>query len=52
LISYIENGEMRRNLDTNQLRKILLEAMEIPVIDKKREPTKTMKSEETEITVG
>lgn len=52
LISYIENGEMRRNLDTNQLRKILLEAMEIPVIDKKRETTKTMKSEETEITVG
>lgn len=52
LISYIENGEMRRNLDTNQLRKLLLEAMEIPVIDKKREPTKTMKSEETEITVG
>jgi len=52
LISYIENGEMRRNLDTNQLRKILLEAMEIPVIDKKREPTKTMKPEETEITVG
>lgn len=52
LISYIENGEMRRNLDTNQLHKILLEAMEIPVIDKKREPTKTMKSEETEITVG
>lgn len=52
LITYIENGEMRRNLDTNQLRKILLEAMEIPVIDKKRETTKTMKSEETEITVG
>lgn len=52
LISYIENGEMRRNLDTNQLRKILLEAMEIPVIDKKRETTKTMKPEETEITVG
>lgn len=52
LISYVENGIIQRNLDTNQLRKILLEAMEIPVIDKKREPTKTMKSEETEITVG
>ncbi len=52
LITYINNGEMRRNLDTNQLRKLLLEAMEIPVIEKKREPTKTMKPEETEITVG
>ncbi len=52
LITYINNGEMRRNLDTNQLRKVLLEAMEIPVIEKKRETTKTMKPEETEITVG
>jgi diadenylate cyclase len=52
LITYIQNGEMRRNLDPNHLRKLLLEAMEIPVIEKKREPTKTMKPEETEITVG
>ncbi len=52
LITYINNGEMRRNLDTNQLRKLLLEAMEIPVVEKKRETTKTMKPEETEITVG
>lgn len=52
LITYINNGEMRRNLDTNQLRRLLLEAMEIPILEKKREPTKTMKAEETEITVG
>jgi diadenylate cyclase len=52
LITYIQNGEMRRNLDPNHLRKLLLEAMEIPIIEKKREPTKTMKPEETEITVG
>jgi diadenylate cyclase len=52
LISFIENGTMRRNLDTTQLHKLLLEAMNIPVTQKKREPTKTMKTDETEITVG
>ena len=52
LISYIEAGDVRRNLDTNQLRKLLLEAMEIPLVKAKREPTKTMKEAETEITIG
>jgi diadenylate cyclase len=52
LISYIEAGDVRRNLDTNQLRKLLLEAMEIPLVQAKREPTKTMKEAETEITIG
>lgn len=52
LITYVEAGEVRRNLDTNQLRKALLRAMEIPIIDTKREATKTMKDPETEITVG
>ena len=52
LISFIENGEINRNLDTKQLRRRLLSAMEIPVIEKKRETTKTMKEAETEITVG
>lgn len=52
LISYIEAGDVRRNLDTNQLRKLLLEAMEIPLVQSKREPTKTMKEAETEITIG
>lgn len=52
LISYIEAGDVRRNLDTNQLRKLLLEAMEIPLVQTKREPTKTMKEVETEITIG
>lgn len=52
LITFIENGEVRRNLDTNQLRKLLLEAMNITVAEQKREPTKTMKTDETEITVG
>jgi diadenylate cyclase len=52
LITFIENGEMKRHLDTNQLRNLLLTALEIPVTEKKREPTKTMKTEETEITVS
>ncbi len=52
LITFVENGTVRRNLDTSQLRKLLLDSMSIPVEQKKREPTKTMKPDETEITVG
>lgn len=52
LITYVEAGEVRRNLDTTQLRKLLLDAMEIPLIQKKREPTKTMKEADAEITIG
>jgi diadenylate cyclase len=50
LISYIENGRLKRNLDTNQLRSLLLSAMEIPVIETKREPQKSIKESETEVT--
>src|SRR3982750_3618164 len=32
LITYVESGDVRRNLDTTQLRKLLLEAMEIPLV--------------------
>ena len=52
LITFVENGAVRRNVDTNQLRELLLEAMSIPTAQKKRETTKTMKADETEITVG
>lgn len=52
LITYVENGVMKRNLDTTQLRTLLLGAMEITVVERKREQTKTMKESETEITVG
>jgi diadenylate cyclase len=52
LITYVEAGEVRRNLDTTQLRKLLLAAMEIPLIETKREATKTMPEAESEITVG
>jgi diadenylate cyclase len=52
LITYVEAGDVRRNLDTTQLRKLLLEAMEIPLVETKREPTKTMTEAESEITIG
>ncbi len=52
LVTYVEAGEIRRNLDTTQLRKLLLDAMEIPLVQPKREQTKTMKEPETEITIG
>lgn len=52
LISYVEAGAVKRHLDTNQLRGLLLNAMEIPVVTAKREPAKTMKESETEVTIG
>jgi diadenylate cyclase len=52
LITYVEAGEVQRNLDTTQLRKLLLDAMQIPLVQPKREPTKTMKEAESEITIG
>lgn len=52
LISFIDGGLVKRHLDTTQLRALLLSAMEIPIIKRKREPTKTMKESETEITIG
>lgn len=52
LITFVENGQVKRNLDTTALRTLLLGAMEIPIIEKRREPTKTMKETESEITIG
>ena len=52
LITYVEGGNVRRNLDTNALRKLLLDAMEIPIVIQKREPTKPMSETESEITIG
>ena len=48
LITYVEAGEVRRNLDTTQLRKLLLDAMEIPLIDSR--PEKRFATENTETT--
>ncbi len=52
LVTYVVAGNLIRNVDTNTLRKLLLEAMELPVTQTKREPAKTMKEAESEITVG
>jgi diadenylate cyclase len=52
LVSFVENGTLTRYLDTNELRDMLLRAMDLPVVEKKREQTKTMKETETEINVG
>ncbi len=52
LISFSKNGTLTRNLDTNELRNILLKSMDLPAVEKKREPTKTMKEPETEITIS
>ena len=50
LITYVEAGEVRRNLDTTQLRKLLLDAMEIPMTENRRERTfATENTESTEI---
>jgi TIGR00159 family protein len=50
LITWVEGGNVRRNLDTTQLRKRLLDAMDIPLLEKKRDTAKAMKEAETEIT--
>lgn len=50
LITYVEAGEVRRNIDTNQLRKFLLDALEIPMIESRRVVPKGMKEAETDIT--
>ncbi|MBA3335279.1 MAG: TIGR00159 family protein [Acidobacteria bacterium] len=52
LITFVEGGLVKRHLDTNALRALLLGAMNIAVIQKKREPTKTITETETEITLG
>lgn len=51
LITFVENGQVKRNLDTVALRAVLLGAMQISVLEKPREQTKTMKESESEITV-
>ena len=48
LITYVEGGNVHRNLETNALRKLLLDAMEIPIVIQKREPQKTMSDDVSE----
>ncbi|MBC7795431.1 MAG: TIGR00159 family protein [Pyrinomonadaceae bacterium] len=51
-ISFVEAGRIKRNLDANQLRRLLLDSLDIPVVERRREPTKTLKESETEITIS
>lgn len=52
IISFVEEGRIKRNLDTTQLRRLLLEAMQIPIIPRLREPTKTLRESEIDVTLG
>ena len=52
LITYVEAGVVRRNLDPTGLRKLLLDAMEIPLIEKRRETSKVLKEADSDITVS
>ncbi len=45
LITFVENGVMKRNLDPSQLRTLLLAAMDVPVVERKRGSAKTMSEE-------
>lgn len=51
-ITFIENGDVRRNVDATMLRSLLLVSLEMPLIEKKRDPAKAMKEADTEITMG
>ncbi|MGI8811935.1 MAG: diadenylate cyclase CdaA [Pyrinomonadaceae bacterium] len=51
LITYVEAGEVRRNLDPNQVRKLLMAAMEIPILAQTLGSAKTMKEADSEVTV-
>ena len=50
LVTYVEAGEVRRHLDTTQLRKLLLAAMDLPLIEQRPERRFTTEgTENTEI---
>ena len=52
LVTFVQGNNIIRNTDTATLRRLLLEAMEIPLVETKREPAKAIKETETEITIG
>lgn len=51
-ITFVEAGKVWRNLDTTALRRLLLDAMEIPLVQKRAETTKPVKEVETEVTTS
>ncbi|MBA3770615.1 MAG: TIGR00159 family protein [Blastocatellia bacterium] len=52
LITYVEGGTVSRNLDPTRLRKLLLAAMEVPAVEKRREGAKVLKEAETDVTIS
>lgn len=52
LITYVEAGQVTRNIDPTQLRRLLLDALDIPLVESRRDTAKAMKEVETDITVG
>jgi len=52
LVTFVSGGNAIRNIDTATLRKLLLDAMEIPLVEQKRERAKSMTEHESEITIG
>jgi diadenylate cyclase len=47
-ITYVEGGAIRRNLDPQQLRRLLLDAMNIPLVVSKSQQTAALKDAESE----
>ena len=47
LITFVEGGRLIRNVDTTTLRRLLLEAMEMPLIERQHDAAKTMKEADT-----
>lgn len=52
LITWVEGGSVKRNVDTAQLRKLLLGAMEIPMLKSGGAGSRSINDPETEITIG
>ena len=50
LITYVEAGTVRRNVDTNQMRQLLRDALEIQMAEAQRPVAKPIKDAETDIT--
>ena len=47
LITFVEGGRLIRNVDTTTLRRLLLEAMEIPLVERQSDAAKAMKEADT-----
>ncbi len=52
LITYVEAGQIRRNIESTQLRKLLLDALDIPMVESRREIPKAMADVESDVTIG